>query len=412
MKKNLKRLVLIVLSLCLIPTIKLQSIYAQNDSLQVAVAADFYPFFSHIGELFSEENNVPVEVIEVDEAQALEALTLDGPAGLGFDVYIAPFNDAVKVGLQGHGASVTLPEDGRFDEIDTRQVTYEDTAYGYPLAIEALVMYYNTDLLEEAPASFEDLEELTNDERFVFENEAGKSVAFLANWLDFYHAFGLISGFDGYIFADENTNPSDIGLNSEGAVKGIEYAAKWYQNIWPEGMLDSSSSLNFLNEQFINGNAAAVINGPWQFGNYEEAGVPFDVAAIPTLPNGNPYSPFAGGKALVISNYSQNKELAEEFLTFATNEENQLLMHDEFTAGVPANANAKASITNDSTNNLSVTVIEQYSNSIPMPNIIEMSEVWDPAGVMIFEAGSGQKDPAAAANDAVQLIEEQIMLKY
>lgn len=412
MKKLIKKLVVLTLALSLIPTIKLGQINAQDDMLQIAVAPDFYSFFSEIGNKFADLNGVSVEVIEVDEAQAIEALTLDGPAGLGYDVYIAPFNDSVKIGLQGHGAKVSLPEDGRFDEIDTKQVTYGNDAYGYPLAIEALVMYYNTELLDAAPSSFEELEILAEDERFEFINEEGKSVAFLANWLDFYHAFGLISGFGGYIFADENTNPTDIGLNSEGAIEAVTYGSKWYQEIWPEGMLDSSSSLNFLNEQFISGNAAVVINGPWQYSNYEDAGVPFDVAPIPTLPNGEPYSPFAGGKALVISNYSQNKDLAEEFLNFATNEENQLDMHDNYMAGVPANASAKEQVISDAKNALSVTVIEQYSNSIPMPNIIEMSEVWGPAGIMMFEGGSGGKTPEQAADDAVNLIEEQIMLKY
>ena len=104
--------------------------------------------------------------------------------------------------------------------------------------------------------------------------------------------------------------------------------------------------------------------------------------------------------------------MAVKFLDFATNEENQLLMHNEFTAGVPANAFAKEKITSDAKNVLSMTVIEQYKSSIPMPNIIEMSEVWGPAGIMMFEAGSGNKTPEEATNEAVELIKEQIMLKY
>ncbi|WPC07870.1 extracellular solute-binding protein [Globicatella sp. PHS-GS-PNBC-21-1553] len=411
MKKFIKKAIVSILTLSAISPLTGVG-HAQEGPLEVAVAPDFYPFFTEIGNRFAEENGIEVKVIEVDEAQALEALTLDGPAGLGHDVYIAPFNDSVKIGIQGHGAEVTLPEDGRFDDTDKKQVTYQDKIYGYPLAIETLVMYYNTELLDKAPTTFEELETLSKDEKFAFSGEEGKSVAFLANWLDFYHAFGLISGFGGYIFGEENTNPEDIGLNNEGAIEAVTYGAKWYNEIWPEGMKDSSSSLNFLNEQFINGTAAAVINGPWQFANYKEAGVPFEVAPIPSLPNGKPYSPFAGGKALVVSNYSKQKEMAVKFLDFATNEENQLLMHNEFTAGVPANAFAKEKITSDAKNVLSMTVIEQYKSSIPMPNIIEMSEVWEPAGIMMFEAGSGNKTPEEATNEAVELIKEQIMLKY
>ena len=43
-----------------------------------------------------------------------------------------------------------------------------------------------------------------------------------------------------------------------------------------------------------------------------------------------------------------------------------------------------------------------------MPNISQMSAVWDPAKTMFFDAVSGKKDAKTAANDAVTLIKETI----
>ena len=61
---------------------------------------------------------------------------------------------------------------------------------------------------------------------------------------------------------------------------------------------------------------------------------------------------------------------------------------------------------------LTTAVIEQFKNAQPMPNISQMSAVWDPAKTMLFEAVSGTKDAKTAANDAVTLIKDTIKQKF
>ncbi len=47
-----------------------------------------------------------------------------------------------------------------------------------------------------------------------------------------------------------------------------------------------------------------------------------------------------------------------------------------------------------------------------MPNISQMSAVWEPAANMLFDSVSGKKDAKTAANDAVTLIKETIKQKF
>ena len=54
----------------------------------------------------------------------------------------------------------------------------------------ALVMYYNKDLVKEAPKTFADLENLAKDSKYAFAGEDGKTSAFLADWTNFYYAYG------------------------------------------------------------------------------------------------------------------------------------------------------------------------------------------------------------------------------
>ena len=376
--------------------------------LQVSVGPDYISFMTDVAAAFEEETGVSVEVIERDMFESLDALALDGPAGLAPDVMLAPYDRIGGLGQQGHLTEVTLVDDGRYDATDEQQVTMEDTIYGSPYVIEALIMYYNTDLLDAAPATFEELEALAQDDKYAYANEAGTNTAFLANFVDFYSTYGLLSGFGGYVFGQDGTDTSDIGLNSEGAIEAIDYASTWY-DLWPAGMLDATSAGSFVEQTFLDGNAAAIIGGPWSAASF--ADMNFATAAIPTLPNGEAYEPFGGGKGWIISEYSENAEAAQAWLDYITNEENMQALHD-FNSEVPANQAVRESIVEAGDNQLAISVVEQYSNSVPMPNIPQMAEVWVGAETMMFDAVSGNKTAEESANEAVQTISDNIEQKY
>ena len=378
--------------------------------LTVTVGADYIDFMNEIAPAFEEETGVSLSIEEREMFETLDGLSLDGPAGLAPDVTIAPYDRIGGLGQQGHLHEVTLADDGRYDETDEQQVSADSTVYGSPYVVEALIMYYNTDLLDEAPTSFEELEALAEDETYAYANEAGTNTAFLANWVDFYSSYGLLSGFGGYVFGEDGTDTSDVGLNNEGAVEAIEYANQWY-DIWPEGMLDATSAGSFVEQTFIEENAAAIIGGPWNAAAFNDAGLNYATSPIPTLPNGNAYEPFGGGKGWIISNYTENAEAAQAWLDYVTNEENMQALH-EFNNEVPANQAVRQSIVDAGDNELAIAVVEQYSNSVPMPNIPQMAEVWVGAETMMFDAVAGNKSAQESADDAVQTIQDNIEQKY
>lgn len=123
---------------------------------------------------FEKDNDVKVKVVEKDMFETLEALPLDGPAGTAPDVMMSAFDRIGSLGQQGHLAEVKLGNKDDYDEKDQKQVTIDDKIYGAPAIIETLVLYYNKDLLDKAPATFKDLETLSKDSRFAFTSEKGK----------------------------------------------------------------------------------------------------------------------------------------------------------------------------------------------------------------------------------------------
>ena len=129
--------------------------------LTVTVGADYIDFINEIAPAFEDETGVSLSIEEREMFETLDGLSLDGPAGLAPDVTIAPYDRIGGLGQKGHLHEVTLADDGRYDETDEQQVSADDTVFGSPYVVEALIMYYNTDLLDEAPTTFEELEAIS-----------------------------------------------------------------------------------------------------------------------------------------------------------------------------------------------------------------------------------------------------------
>ncbi|GET08537.1 sugar ABC transporter substrate-binding protein [Ligilactobacillus agilis] len=383
---------------------------SNQKTLTVTVDKGYKDYINDIKGDFEKKNGVKVVVKTKDALATLDSLKLDGPAGKAADVMMAPFDRVAVLGKQGQLATVKLADDGRYNDADKKNVTLKGKTYGEPVTIETLVMYYNKDLIKKAPTSFKELETLSKDSKFAYENDKTKNVAFLTQWTNFYNAYGLIKGYGGYVFGDNGTNPKEIGLNNKGAVEGLTYISDWFKNVWPKGMMSTSSNENFVTDQFTSGKTAVVIDGPWMAAKYKKAKVNYGVAALPTLDNGNKYQAFGGGKAWVISNYSKQKGLSQKWLDYVTNKKNQTKFFND-TNEVPANEQARDAVAKGD-NDLAKAVIAQYKDADPMPNIPEMAEVWTGAENLIVDSAAGKKTPQQAADAAVKQIEQTIQQKY
>ena len=380
-----------------------------KNSLTVYVDNGYKSYMEEAAKAFEKESGTKVDIKTGDALGGLDKLSLDNQSGKAPDVMMAPYDRVGGLGNDGQLAEVALSKDSKTDKTTESLVTNGGKVYGAPAVIETLVLYYNKDLLQEAPKTFGELEELAKDSKYNFAGEEGKNTAFLADWTNFYYAYGLLSGNGGYVFGKNGTDPKDIGLNNQGAIDGIEYAKTWYAK-WPKGLQDTKGAANFIQTQFQEGKTAAIIDGPWKASSLKEAKVNYGVATIPTLPNGKAYSAFGGGKAWVIPAGANNPEAAQKFVDFLTTTDQQKAFYDK-TNEVPANTEAREYAVGKN-DELTTAVVKQFENAQPMPNISEMSTVWDPAATMLFDAVSGKKSAKDAADDAVKLIKETIEQKF
>ena len=382
---------------------------AASNELTAYVDEGYKSYMEEAAKAYEKETGTKVTIKTGDALKGLDNLSLDNQSGKSPDVMMAPYDRVGSLGADGQLSEVELGKDAKADDTTKSLVTIDGTTYGAPAVIETLVMYYNKDLIQKAPTTFAELEELAKDSKYAFEGEDGKTSAFLADWTNFYYAYGLLAGNGAYVFGKDGTDPKDIGLANEGSIKGIEYAKTWYEK-WPKGMQDTEGASNLIQTQFQGGKTAAIIDGPWKASALKEAKVNYGVSTIPTLPNGKEYAAFGGGKAWVIPTGAKNPEVAQKFVDFLTSTDQQKAFYDA-TNEVPANTEAREYAVSKK-DELTDAVVKQFQSAQPMPNISEMSTVWDPAKTMLFDAVSGKKDVKTAADDAVKLIKDTIAQKY
>ena len=383
---------------------------SEAKEITLYVEDQYKAYAETVAKAYKEQSGTTVNIKSGDQMGGLDKLSLDNQSGQAPDVMMAPYDRVGSLGTDGQLSEVKLSDGAKTDDKTKSLVTAADgKVYGAPAVIESLVMYYNKDLVKEAPKTFADLENLAKDSKYAFAGEDGKTSAFLADWTNFYFAYGLLAGNGGYVFGQNGKDAKDIGLANDGAIKGVEYAKTWYEK-WPKGMQDTEGAGNLIQTQFQEGKTAAIIDGPWKAQAFKDAKVNYGVATIPTLPNGKDYAAFGGGKAWIIPSSTKNLEGAQKFVDFLVSTEQQKAFYDK-TNEIPANTEAR-SYAEGKNDELTTAVIKQFKNAQPMPNISQMSAVWEPAANMLFDAVSGKKDAKTAANDAVTLIKETIKQKF
>jgi len=361
---------------------------SEAKEITLYVEDQYKAYAETVAKAYKEQSGTTVNIKSGDQLGGLDKLSLDNQSGQAADVMMAPYDRVGSLGTDGQLSEVKLSDGAKTDDKTKSLVTAADgKVYGAPAVIESLVMYYNKDLVKEAPKTFADLENRTN----------------------FYFAYGLLAGNGGYVFGQNGKDAKDIGLANDGAIKGVEYAKTWYEK-WPKGMQDTEGAGNLIQTQFQEGKTAAIIDGPWKAQAFKDAKVNYGVATIPTLPNGKDYAAFGGGKAWIIPSSTKNLEAAQKFVDFLVSTEQQKAFYDK-TNEIPANTEAR-SYAEGKNDELTTAVIKQFKNAQPMPNISQMSAVWEPAANMLFDSVSGKKDAKTAANDAVTLIKETIKQKF
>ncbi|WP_437615306.1 extracellular solute-binding protein [Erwinia sp. V71] len=354
---------------------------------------------------FQKQFNVEVKVQEMPFAQQIEKLRLDGPAGIGPDVLVIPNDQLGSAVVQGllTPLNVDAAQQAAYTPSAMAAFTQGNVVYGVPKAVETLVLIYNKDLLPAPLKSLDDYRAFSQKQRDA------KQYGLLAKFDQIYYSWGAIAPMGGYIFGKDSKgalNTHDIGLNTPGSVEAVSYLKSFFaQGLLPNGIL-GDNGLNAIDSLFTEKKAAAVINGPWAFQPYQAAGINYGVAPLPELPNGKPMSSFLGVKGYVVSTWSKDKALAQQFISFINQPQYVKERYQKTQEIPPVVALMNDPIIKDDEKANAVAV--QSARASAMPGVPEMQEVWGPANAALELSVSGKQEPKAALDNAVKQISMQI----
>ncbi len=276
-----------------------------------------------IAPAFTEATGVEVVVELVPFGEIRDQVTNAGPAGEGPDLFIGAHDWTGQLVADGLIDTIDLgAKEDSFVPIAVDAFGFEGQTYAVPYVTEAIALYYNTDLVPEVPATFDEIAAAC--EAASVETCLGMPGGNDAT--DAYHNYPFVSAFGGSIFAyDEATgihDPSEVRLDSPEAIQGVEYLAAQV-----DAGVVASTNYEDARNLFLEGSSAFWITGPWELGALrEQTNINWDVAVIPQIGD-QPTQPFVGAHGFFISAFSEQKLLAQTFLLdfIATDEVMQAL---------------------------------------------------------------------------------------
>jgi maltose/maltodextrin transport system substrate-binding protein/arabinogalactan oligomer/maltooligosaccharide transport system substrate-binding protein len=396
----MKRFTLLALLILFVAALGVAPLAAQEEGLTVWVDETRAPVMENLGAAFEEEFGIPLTVVQLGFGDIRDQCITACPAGEGPDLFIGAHDWLGQLVTNGLLAEADLPEDlaAQFVPAALEAFTYEGVLYGVPYATENVAFFRNTDLVPEAPETWDDVRAATEE---VIEG-GDAEYGYVLQRADPYHFFGVQTAFGGYVFGlDEETgyNPEDVGIDSDGSIAALS---------WVNDMLDDGLMPNVTGDEMIalfeSGDAAMIITGPWYLERIRDSGVPFAISAIPAGPEGEPGRPFLGVQGFMVNAFSEQIDLVQAFLTeyIATEETMQAL----FEAGGRPSAFLPVL---EATEDPDLAAFgEAGVVGLPMPAIPAMSSVWTAWSDAVTLVFNEESEPEEAFTTAAEQIRNAI----
>jgi multiple sugar transport system substrate-binding protein len=217
-------------------------------------------------------------------------------------------------------------ESGAFFEGPWDTTVVDGASYGVPWYVDTRVLYWRTDLAEEAgwnrpPATWDELKELAA----AYQQEAGTPNGIslglgVGSWQQFL-PFVWSNG--GAVVDDDYTFTLDDPANAE--------ALEYYASFFDDGLTEAQPEGFDITPAFVQGSFPMFFSGPWHLALIKETGGAdldgaWDVAPMPAGKSG---TSFVGGSNLVVFRDAPNRDAAWAFVEFTSRPEVQSAWYQE-----------------------------------------------------------------------------------
>ncbi|WP_167956558.1 sugar ABC transporter substrate-binding protein [Anaerosporobacter faecicola] len=349
-----------------------------------------------IGKAFEEKYGVPVTVAQ-EGMGTVDKIALSGPSGEGADVFITG-HDNFEKGMSS-GVFMEL-EDAIVDEMKSKvpesglnTVLSDGKFYGIPISIEVNCLFYNKDLVE-TPAST--LEEIIEGAK-TFNDVQNNKFNLLCTIGDGYYEFPFLSSQGFQLFGENGDDQDNPGFDTDEFEKGLELISELH-DIMPITSADLNNKSS-LKANFMEGNVAYFISGPWDVTQIQESGMNFGITELPTY-QGKQLTPFAGVQCAFVSTFTKYPIAAELLANFLISDEGASILYTE-NNGITTISDI-SNVEGLSADPYLPAFVNQFENSIPMPSVKRISYFWSIAADIDRAVFDGQITPAEGRAKAIE----------
>jgi arabinogalactan oligomer/maltooligosaccharide transport system substrate-binding protein len=339
-----------------------------------------------VAETFEADTGVTVKFVQKDFGKIRDDFISQVPTGQGPDIIVGAHDWLGKLVQNGVVAPIELGDKaGDFLDVSVEAMSYEGTLYGLPYSVENIGLVRNNALVTEpTPDTFDALVEQakavgTEHSVLIQQDETDG---------DPYHLYPLQTSFGAPVFEQDDTGAYDGSQLAMDTEQGRAFAA-YVGKLGAEGVLKTTVSGDIAKEAFLQGTAPYMITGPWNVGDFVDAGMDVSIEAIPSA-GGGESQPFVGVQGFFISAKSENALLANEFVVNYLGTEDVQLELYEAGGRAPALSAAVDMIADDP---VVAGFAEVGKNGVPMPSIPAMDSVWSDWGATQVAIINQQGDP-------------------
>lgn len=293
----------------------------------VEAGAPNIEFYKNISSEFTDQTGITIEWVDIPHDNMHERFVQEAISGSGaIDIYdtdqpwISEFAD--KGYLLPLSDKLTEEDKNDFYASALDASSYKGEIYSVPFFVHTPVVFYRTDLFEEAgitefPKTWEEYEEaakkLTKGDMYgtiIEAKQAGEPVTHLVDW--FYQAGGSIVDADG-----------NVTVNSPENAEAFHYLLKMMyedKSVMPGSLgYDNADAHNM----FMQGKVAMIKNWPYMYAMCKdpEQSTVSDKFAVALQPAGKEQKTASWTWGFGISSGSKNQEAAWEFVKWATSSE-------------------------------------------------------------------------------------------
>lgn len=337
------------------------------------------------------DRNVKFVYEPVGSVDADGKIMLDGPAGVGADVFVVPHDHMGSLVIGGHILENTM-DMSSFVPAAVIGASYGGKVYGYPLAVETYALFYNKDIIPNPPKTWEEVFEFAK----TWTDKSKNRYAIAWPVTDAYYDFMFFAGYGAQLFGPNGDDRNQHNLNSPEAIKGVQFFQQVRKQILDVPSGDMTG--DFVKSSFQEGTIPMVLGGPWDIAVYKEADVNFGVTTLPILPGATEVpASFSGVRLAVVSAYSENPEEAKKFAEFLVSRD-ELVKRFDITGQIPP----RKDITVE--DEWSQGILAQSEHAIPMPKITQIGTYWSAMGAAFANVWDGA-DPVDELNKAAAAME-------